>query len=168
MKKLAVDSTKCTGCRYCEMACSAKREGVYNPQKARVKTIRYGLPEQTVLAFCRQCKKPACLESCPVGAMRVNELIGAVVVDEAKCIGCGICVEACPIPGAISMHPEKSLPLKCDLCDGDPECVKYCVPQALKYEGQGNSSNTYKAGKKTLLRVLKEKGLTPADVLLEG
>jgi Fe-S-cluster-containing hydrogenase component 2 len=43
-----------------------------------------------------------------------------------------MCITACPF-GVISLHPEKHVAIKCDLCGGDPECVKHCPTGALKY-----------------------------------
>jgi len=60
-----------------------------------------------------------------------DELTGAVVIDEQKCIGCKACVTACPF-GAILLTPEGTL-IKCDLCKGDPKCVKYCYFGAIKF-----------------------------------
>ncbi|MDH5703068.1 MAG: 4Fe-4S binding protein, partial [Aigarchaeota archaeon] len=46
------------------------------------------------------------------------------------CIGCKECVWACPF-GAMSV--KKGVAVKCDLCDGEPECAKVCVPGAIRY-----------------------------------
>lgn len=55
----------------------------------------------------------------------MSEVTGAVLVDREKCIGCGKCIEACP--GRIPfLHPGDKKAVICDLCDGDPECVKAC------------------------------------------
>ena len=35
-----------------------------------------------------------------------------------------------PLPASSVQTPI----VKCDLCEGDPECVKYCIPEALKFE----------------------------------
>jgi len=35
--------------------------------------------------------------------------------------------------GAIYFHPEVPTPIKCDLCEGEPLCVKWCPTKALKY-----------------------------------
>ena len=43
-----------------------------------------------------------------------------------------MCMQACPF-GGTSFDPVESRILKCDLCGGDPECVKYCPSGALKY-----------------------------------
>jgi Fe-S-cluster-containing dehydrogenase component len=50
---------------------------------------------------------------------------GVIRVDEYKCNGCGWCINACKF-GAITIHPTKKVAITCDLCDGDPECVKLC------------------------------------------
>jgi len=77
---------------------------------------------------CHQCENPPCAAVCPVGAIRKLRS-GLVEVDAARCIGCGACVEACPF-GAITVVNGKAV--KCDLCGGDPACVKQCMPGALK------------------------------------
>ncbi len=80
------------------------------------------------------------MEACPQDAISRNPETTAVVVDRELCIQCGACVQACVIgldevdPDqklAIRLDEEKEMPLKCDLCDGDPQCVKYCPTKAL-------------------------------------
>jgi len=49
----------------------------------------------------------------------------AVIVDVETCIGCGTCAKACP--GTVPhLHPRDRKATICDLCGGDPECVKVC------------------------------------------
>mgnify|MGYP003332077943 CR=1 FL=1 len=55
---------------------------------------------------------------------------GVVVVEPEHCIGCLACVDACPF-GAIYVGPEHSVQ-KCDLCGGDPLCVKYCPWETIE------------------------------------
>ena len=117
----------CDGCRMCEMVCSLQHTGSINPSLARIRVIR---PKAggAYPVVCRQCKDPLCQSACPVpGAMTRDERSGAAVINEAKCTGCLACVEACPF-GAIQVGPNHEI-LKCDLCGGDPECVKYCQPR---------------------------------------
>jgi Fe-S-cluster-containing hydrogenase component 2 len=64
---------------------------------------------------------------CPTKAITRNEKADIVIVSEAKCIGCGACVEACPF-GAIWLHPDKKVAIKCDLCKA---CVSRCPTNAL-------------------------------------
>ena len=54
-------------------------------------------------------------------------------LDESLCVGCGTCVDACPF-GMAALHPESGLAIICDLCGGDPACVKRCVTGAIVYE----------------------------------
>jgi len=65
---------------------------------------------------------------CPVEAIKKKD--GVVYVDEELCTSCGECVEVCPF-GVMRME-EKAF--KCDLCGGDPTCVKFCPMKAIVYE----------------------------------
>jgi len=71
------------------------------------------------------------MHACPLNIIK-REKTGAIVVDEEKCVGCGLCVQSCPY-GAITVDPLTKCALKCDLCNGDPECVKHCPGGALSY-----------------------------------
>jgi Fe-S-cluster-containing dehydrogenase component len=55
---------------------------------------------------------------------------GLVRIDEELCIGCEACVSQCPL-GVMMALPEKVV--KCELCNGDPQCVKYCATGAIEY-----------------------------------
>ena len=135
MKRIVWDMAKCTGCRVCEAVCSLVKEGEFNPVKARGKVVR--TVERSILykvrVTCLQCEEPNCMAVCPSGAINVNDR-GVKIVNEEKCIGCRMCEMACPV-GAIAVNSEKGVSLKCDLCDGleEPQCVKYCYTEALKY-----------------------------------
>jgi len=57
--------------------------------------------------------------------MSVSEVTGAILVDKEKCTACGACINACP--GRIPhLHPTENYALICDLCGGNPQCVKVC------------------------------------------
>ena len=133
MKRIVWDQTKCTGCRVCEAICSFVNEGEFNPTKARCKVlhtvdrqIRY-----TIRVSCLQCEEAYCKAVCPAGAISIKD--GVKIVDEDKCLGCKMCEIACPV-GAIAVHPEKGVALKCDMCPDwdEPPCVKYCYSGALQ------------------------------------
>ena len=118
----------CDGCRMCEMACSLNKTGVINPHLARIRIAFSETNPYPAPIICRHCVNPPCQATCPIeGAMTLNEKTGAVVINEQSCIGCLACVEACPF-GAIQVGPNKE-GLKCDLCGGDPMCVKHCPPR---------------------------------------
>lgn len=69
---------------------------------------------------------------CPVGAIRRDTKTEAVLIDRDACIGCRVCMIACPF-GAITFDLDRRRPIKCDLCEGDPRCVKFCETRALTY-----------------------------------
>ncbi|MDI3535307.1 MAG: anaerobic carbon-monoxide dehydrogenase iron sulfur subunit [Thermosediminibacterales bacterium] len=134
MKRIKVNETKCAGCRVCESFCAYNHEKVINPSLSRITIINPGILEQKPIAVvCRQCEKPKCAEACPTGALKFSDEKQMVVFNENECINCGACAKACPY-GAITMHFEKRIPLKCDLCGGDPTCVKHCTAGAITLE----------------------------------
>ena len=134
MKKMMilVDTSKCTGCRLCELACSVKNEGVSNPSKSRIQVVKWDEVGYYVPMVCQQCEDAPCMAVCPVSALWRDEETGAVRVDAEKCIRCRLCVQACPF-GAMGYDEDGDKIFKCELCGGEPECVKFCEPCALKY-----------------------------------
>jgi carbon-monoxide dehydrogenase iron sulfur subunit len=82
--------------------------------------------------FCRMCRNAQCVDVCPTGALVQDEESGQVILYTELCNGCGECLEACPFD-AIWMDDERGVVIKCDLCGGDPVCVKYCAPEALSF-----------------------------------
>jgi anaerobic carbon-monoxide dehydrogenase iron sulfur subunit len=119
----------CTGCRTCLMICSLSHDGVCNPELARMQVVAPSMKIFDVQAVtCKQCEGPECLWACPTGALRVDPKTGARVIDAATCIGCQLCLKACPqYPDSpIRFDPDAKKCVKCDLCGGDPLCVKFC------------------------------------------
>ncbi len=55
---------------------------------------------------------------------------GVVLVDEEKCTACGTCERSCPF----EVIRIREVAKKCDLCGGDPVCVKFCPYGAIRYE----------------------------------
>jgi len=82
---------------------------------------------------CAEDRAP-CMTVCPEDA--IEKVEGAVVIHEEKCIGCGLCREACPI-GAIQLD-EYGIARKCDLCveRDKPLCVSVCPKEALKMSSE--------------------------------
>ncbi len=125
---------KCTGCRFCELICSLTHEGVVNRKKARLRIVKMGIRNDipVVCTQCVACGDDCCAEACPEDAI---SMVGDVlVVNEEICTGCGICEKTCKY-GVIRVV--EGIARKCDLCSGDPACVKFCPLGALKYEEPG-------------------------------
>ena len=131
-KMIIVDHLRCTGCRICEQVCSVKNSGVSNPSRARINVIKWEGEGFYFPLMCQQCQSPACMAVCPKDAISKDDALGRVVVDYELCIGCQLCVAACPF-GCMSLDTVEGKVIKCELCEGDPECVKFCDPNALEY-----------------------------------
>jgi len=133
MEKLLIfDSGKCVGCRICEMACSLTQTGVCNPASSRRRVLHFEETALDVPMQCQQCDDPACMNICPVKAIYADAETGAKVINQNKCIGCKMCMIACPF-GAISVDPINKKVVKCDLCVGDPACARFCPTQAIEF-----------------------------------
>ena len=116
--RIKIDHRKCTGCKMCEIACSLRHTGTINPWRSR---IRVFIGEE----FCL-----------PVIAGPYTEAAcnskGSVMVDGLEVDGCVVCRASCPVK-SVYKEPDTGIPLKCDFCGEppDPECVKWCDPEAL-------------------------------------
>jgi Fe-S-cluster-containing hydrogenase component 2 len=72
------------------------------------------------------------MEICPSAALKRDPETNAIVVDENRCVGCKMCMMICPF-GNIHFNLEKHVIQKCNLCDGEPKCVTFCMPHALNF-----------------------------------
>jgi len=131
-KVLVINYEKCTGCRLCELVCSVMHDGVSNPSRARIKVIKWEAEGLYIPMSCQQCEDAPCLNVCPVKAISRDETLDRVMVDYDVCIGCRACVSACPF-GAMGFDVIGRRVIKCDLCDGDPQCVRFCEEKAVDY-----------------------------------
>lgn len=122
-KCVVCNPDKCLGCGICEFVCSAMKDKSLDPSFSRIRQVNLE-PAGSMAIACVLCENPPCVVACPKGALAEEEK-GAIRVDERKCHGCGWCILACRF-GAITLHPTKKVAMTCDLCDGDPECVKLC------------------------------------------
>lgn len=123
---------KCTGCRQCELACSFRASGNFNPAKSLIRAFIFDEQARYVPFTCLQCEEAWCMTSCPVQAIKEDSLSGAKVVREDLCVGCKVCTVACPF-GTIFYNSQTGKAVKCDLCAGTPECVKSCPTAAIEY-----------------------------------
>ena len=136
MKRILVRKDLCSGCRACEVACVAQHDGRFGIASARIRIAKVEPMGVDQLHVCRLCQRAPCVAACPVGALDRDEATGGVLLHPEDCIGCSVCVDACPF-GMAALHPETGLACICDLCGGDPACVKRCVTGAIVYEDAG-------------------------------
>lgn len=131
-KMILVDYARCTGCRLCESICSLNNEGAVNPRRARIKVVRWEWEGFQIPTLCQQCQDAACIAVCPVKALKRDKELGCVKVNYDSCIGCRVCIAACPF-GGMSFDPIKNKVMKCELCGGDPMCVRFCETKTLQF-----------------------------------
>ncbi|HUY61749.1 MAG TPA: 4Fe-4S dicluster domain-containing protein, partial [Candidatus Dormibacteraeota bacterium] len=157
---MVFDLRYCDGCKACTLACQERHYlppeqtwiNVFPMEDAAGRT--YHMPRP-----CMMCENPPCVQVCPVGAnIRTDE--GLVLVDQSRCIGTRICMNACPYqaryfnwsaPRAVPKLPMPATPEwpvpqqqgtvgKCVLCadrlpHGElPACVAGC-PMGAIYVG---------------------------------
>ncbi len=159
-KAILIDTTKCIGCRACQVACKSWNdlkggkatfsETWSNPrylssnQFTRIIFREMSSPDgqlqwHFISRRCMHCNDPACASACPVGAL-IKMPEGPVVYDDGKCIGCRYCMMACPfqIP---KFQWESAVPLvrKCTFCADRqamhlaPACVTTCPTGTLLF-----------------------------------
>jgi Fe-S-cluster-containing hydrogenase component 2 len=159
-RMLVVDYEKCSGCRNCEMACSVFHVRACNPTKSAVRIVKWEIEGLDVPIVCQQCEDPACANICPVQAISRDAGTGAVIVDCELCVGCRMCIVACPF-GAVIFDRNRRQAIKCDLCGGvEPWCVRFCEPGALTYESPSAASMAKKrvAGRRLLEGIVRSAG----------
>jgi Fe-S-cluster-containing dehydrogenase component len=86
------------------------------------------------------------MEICPADAIQRDEKTGAISIDPSRCAGCKMCMLACPA-GNIHFNSTEHISEKCDLCEGDPHCVKFCTSGALNFEEE---EDAYTAGRESV------------------
>lgn len=131
----------CSGCRACQTACKDRNDLQVGQLYRHVTTFQTGaFPNATMYhysATCNHCEAPACIEACPTGAMQKGD-DGTVQHDDAACIGCQSCVEACPYRVPVLLE-NAGIVGKCDACKPfrdrglNPVCVDACNMRALEF-----------------------------------
>jgi len=163
---MVIDLRRCDGCQsigkppQCTAACI---QGHFAPEPMEwIQVFEDKLPgggTQFVPAPCQQCQNPPCVNVCPVAAT-FSTPEGIVLIDQQRCIGCRLCMEACPYDrrffnwGQPPMPPEamfmeydlehqspaiKGTVMKCNFCPHMaragrlPYCAQACPNNAIYY-----------------------------------
>jgi anaerobic dimethyl sulfoxide reductase subunit B (iron-sulfur subunit) len=133
----------CVGCRACQIACKEKNNlqlGIFFRRVRDYETGAFPHPGYYHQSLtCNHCSKPACVITCPSGAMHIAGN-GTIQNDSEICIGCKNCVNACPydIPQYLE---DKEIVIKCNMCvdltvkGENPVCVDACPQFALEWGG---------------------------------
>jgi carbon-monoxide dehydrogenase iron sulfur subunit len=131
-KALIFSPDQCTGCGLCELICSLGHTETCNPARSRIRILRMEQKGVIIQTFCQQCEDAACIAACPVSAIDHNEPAGTIEIDHELCIMCEECIAACPFKGIYRDGMDEKI-IACDLCGGDPKCVKYCETKAIEF-----------------------------------
>lgn len=110
-----IDMKNCIACHACAVACKVENNLPDGIWWARVLTDGGASQETPAGEFpnltmrnievnCQHCDNPACVKACPVGATYKDPDTGAVRQDYDKCIGCRMCIAACPYTGVRSFN----------------------------------------------------------------
>ncbi len=163
---MVIDLRRCDGCQgidlppQCTQACI---QGHYAPEPMQwIQVYEHDLAgdgTQFVPTPCMQCQNAPCVNVCPVGATFATPE-GIVLIDQEICIGCRLCMAACPYdrrffnwgmppvpPESLlaDYHPEHQIPaergtvMKCDFCPDMaragklPYCAQACPTNAIYY-----------------------------------
>ena len=80
-----------------------------------------------------------------------------IQIDEDKCTGCGICVDACH-EGAIGLVNGKAKLMRDDYCDGLGDCLPTCPTGAISFIEKDTLAYDEEAVKKNMEKRMKESG----------
>lgn len=173
---MVIDTSRCVACHACEVACKSANNvpvGVFwnrvlTDGGSGVETLAGEYPNGTISVMtisCQHCENPACVKVCPVGATYKDPETGVVRQDYDKCIGCRMCMAACPynarsfnwaepafVPdfaygdGQVERR-ERGVAEKCTLCKErtdrgeEPRCVQ-CCPLGARIFGDLDDPNS--------------------------
>ncbi len=150
-----VDTTRCIGCRACEVACGEehdlfvpdvlndgaldKHRDTSDKQWMVVNKYETEKGDVFVKKQCMHCYQAACASACPTEAMN-QTMKGPVIWDGDKCIGCRYCMTSCPfdIP-KFEYHEWNPKIQKCTMCferleaGQKPACVTACPTDTLMF-----------------------------------
>ena len=197
---MAIDTRRCVGCNACTTACKMANNVPAGVFWTRALTDGGDAPDTPAGTFpkvtmsyltvgCQHCENPACVKVCPVGATYQDPETGVVRQDYDKCIGCRMCMSACPYTGVRSFNWEepqyaigqpmgsldipqhqKQVVEKCTMCwhrlaQGEkPACIEPC-PARIRFWGDfddPSSEVSQLIREREYMQLLPEQGTRPS------
>jgi Fe-S-cluster-containing dehydrogenase component len=197
---LVIDLDTCVGCHGCVTACKgwntqnygaplsdidaygADPEGTFLNRVFNYEiTPAAGGPSQTVHfpKSCLHCEDAPCVTVCPTGASYKRVEDGIVLVNEDRCMGCGLCAWACPY-GARELDRDAGVMKKCTLCvdriynenlpeeDRVPACVRTCPSGARHFGDLGDPESDVSklVAERGGMDLMPEQGTAPVNKYL--
>ena len=152
---ILVDTTRCIGCRACEVACGETwdmhvpdvlEDGALETQRKTSDSQytvvnRYATDQGEVFVKqqCMHCYQAACAVACPTIAME-QTMKGPVIWHGNRCLGCRFCMVSCPFDVPKFEYGDWNPKLvKCTMCyerleaGHKPACVEACPTDALMF-----------------------------------
>lgn len=202
---MVIDTKRCIACYTCSMACKIENNltndmwwnqviNVGGEERDAPAGVYPNLTMSTFTFACQHCENPACVAVCPTGTTYKREEDGVVMQETDKCIGCKLCMEACPYEGVRTYlegepayhidfpvggpdapeHYENTVE-KCTFCSGrvargeEPACIEVCPGRARVFGdlNDPNSEISQLIASRTHHQLLPEAGTNPCVYLLD-
>lgn len=156
MKAFVIDLKKCVGCHDCQIGCKDEHCGnnwmpYAQPQPdtgqfwMKLNQYERGARPHIKVTYlpvlCQHCDNAPCMAACTTEGAIYKREDGLVLINPAKCNGCGDCVEACPYD-AIFFNEELNIAQKCTGCAHlvdrkwpieVPRCVDNCHKDVFQF-----------------------------------
>jgi Fe-S-cluster-containing dehydrogenase component len=156
MKAFVIDLTKCTGCHDCQIGCKDEHCGndwmpYAKPQPdtgqfwMKLNQYERGARPHVKVShlpvLCQHCDNAPCMTACKTEGAIYKREDGLVIIDPAKCNGCGDCVDACPYD-TIFFNKDLNLAQKCTGCAhlidrkwpiAVPRCMDNCHVDVIRF-----------------------------------